>query len=308
MRLGGIEAGGTKWNCVVAEESGEILASLTVPTTTPDQTIGRAEEFMREVGPIEALGLGAFGPVDVRPASPTFGQIASTPKPGWSHTDVLTPLGNHLKVPIGLETDVNVAALGEGRWGAGVGLRDFVYMTVGTGVGAGVVLGGQLIHGLLHPEVGHMRLPHNRARDPFGGSCPFHSDCLEGLASGEAIRLRSGAPAESVEDHHVWELETDYLAAALVNLTYVLSPQRLILGGGVMSHPGLIESVRARFGEMIGGYPDAPGVQEHLKACDYIVPPALGSRAGVLGAIALAHDVATGRHASAFADSRLLAT
>ena len=197
MSYGGIEAGGTKWVCAVADQPGRPDKLDSFPTTSPEDTVARAVRFFTENGPVAALGVGSFGPVDIRPDSPTWGTITTTPKPGWGDTDVVGALRSGLRVPIALDTDVNVAALGEWRWGAAAGLDTFCYITVGTGIGAGAVVNGGLLHGLLHPELGHMRIPHDRARDPFDGICPYHGDCLEGLASGEAIRQRWAGPARS---------------------------------------------------------------------------------------------------------------
>lgn len=294
MILGGIEAGGTRWNCAVGDGEGEIRAAASFATTTPAETIGRAAEFFAPQGPLGALGVGCFGPVELDRSSPRWGRITTTPKPGWSGTDVVAMLGARLEVPIAFETDVNAAAVGEARWGAGAGLETFAYVTVGTGIGAGVVANGRPLHGLVHPEIGHVRVPHDRERDPFPGSCPFHADCLEGLASGEALRQRWGAPGEqldSAEDRpEVWELEAEYLALGLANLVLTLSPQRLIAGGGVAGTPGLLALVRERLLDVLAGYLDAPQLREGID--EYLVPPALGPRAGVLGAIELARAVA----------------
>src|SRR5689334_20948825 len=194
MSIGGIEAGGTRWTCAVGRGDGEVERAESFATTTPAETLGRAIEFFAAVPDLEAIGVGAFGPVEVNRTSPRWGTITTTPKPGWSDTDVTGPLAAALGVPIALDTDVNAAAVGEWRHGAARGLETFVYVTVGTGIGGGVFAGGRPIHGLLHPEVGHMLIPHDRARDPFEGSCPFHGDCLEGLASGTAMRDRWGRP------------------------------------------------------------------------------------------------------------------
>ena len=218
MSYGGIEAGGTKWVCAVADQPGRPDKLDSFPTTSPEDTVARAVRFFTENGPVEALGVGSFGPVDIRPDSPTWGTITTTPKPGWGDTDVVAALRSGLRVPIALDTDVNVAALGEWRWGAAAGLDTFCYITVGTGIGGGAVENGRLLHGLLHPEFGHMRIPHDRARDPFDGICPYHGDCLEGLASGEAIRQRWGRPGQDLSGTAAWETEAEYLALALVNV------------------------------------------------------------------------------------------
>jgi fructokinase len=276
--FGGIEAGGTKWLCAVGTGPDDLTAVETIPTTTPGETIGRAIEFLEREGPVRAVGIGSFGPVDLRPGSPTWGSITTTPKPGWANTDVARTVGGRLGVPVAFDTDVNAAALGEERWGAARGLDTFCYVTVGTGIGGGAFAGGKVVHGLLHPEFGHMRIPHDQAADPFPGSCPYHGDCWEGLAAGPAIAARWGRPATKLEgDETVWELESHYLALGLVNVASVLSPERIVLGGGVMNAPGLHALVRAELDVLLAGYVTAE-----------IVPPALAPSSGVLGAIALA--------------------
>jgi fructokinase len=284
--LGGIEAGGTRWNCAVGDGEGALERTQSFATTTPAETIARALEFFAAGERPCALGIGCFGPVELDPASPRWGLITTTPKPGWSETDVVSPLRAGLEVPIAFETDVNAAAIGEARWGAGRGLETFVYVTVGTGIGGGVVANGRPLHGLAHPELGHVRIPHDRGRDPFPGSCPFHGDCLEGLASGEALRQRWGAPGEELDRPEVWELEADYLALGLANLVLTLSPQRLVVGGGVAATSGLLGLVRERLPPVLAGYLDAPQLGEGID--QYLVAPELGKRAGVLGAIELA--------------------
>jgi fructokinase len=279
MSVGGIEAGGTHWNCAISSgEGAELVRVDTFPTTTPAETIGRAVEFFAAEPYLEALGVGLFGPVEVRRDSPRWGTILSTPKPGWEDVDVIGALAAALKVPIALDTDVNAAAVGEWRHGAAQGLETFVYVTVGTGIGGGVFANGRPVHGLLHPEVGHMMVPHDRGRDPFAGCCPFHGDCLEGLASGTAMRERWGRPAEELSDAEAWDLEAEYLALGLANLVLVLSAERIVLGGGVGRAPGLVERVRTRLSETLAGYVPAPPV----------VTPGLGPRSGVIGAIDLA--------------------
>jgi fructokinase len=288
MSIGGIEAGGTRWNCAIGGEDGGLARIESFPTTTPEETIGRATRFFAAEPGLEALGVGAFGPVVLRRASPSWGTITTTPKPGWTNTDVVSPLAAALGVPIALDTDVNAAALGEWRRGAAQGLDTFCYVTVGTGIGGGVFANGRPVHGLLHPEVGHMLIPHDRARDPFAGSCPYHGDCLEGLASGTALRERWGRAGEELTDPAVWELEAEYLAFGLANVVLVLAAERIVLGGGVGGAPGLLPRVRARLREALAGYVDSP----HLTAAgieDYLVAPGLGPRSGVVGAIELAH-------------------
>ncbi len=292
---GGIEGGGTKFVCVVGTGPGDIRAEERFPTTTPDATLGQALTFFRDtqarLGPIHALGIGSFGPVDLVPGSPTFGFITSTPKPGWKNVDVAGPFRRALGLEVAFDTDVNVAALSEWRWGAAQGLDTILYLTIGTGIGGGGLVGGQLMHGLVHPEIGHLRLPRDPAADPFPGACPFHGDCLEGLASGPALLARWGRPAESLPpEHAAWALEARYLALALVNLICTVSPQRIVMGGGVMDQAHLFPMVRREVTVLLNDYVRAPEILESIE--DYIVPPALGARAGVLGALALAQRAA----------------
>lgn len=284
---GGIEAGGTKFVCAVGGSPDTIEAEVRFPTTTPEETIEQAIAFFEEHLPLASVGVSSFGPVDPDPASATFGYITTTPKPGWAHTDFAGAIGDALDVPVGLDTDVNGAALGEQRWGAAQGLDTFIYLTIGTGIGGGGVINGGLMHGLIHPEMGHIRIPHDREADPYAGHCPYHGDCLEGLAAGPALEDRWGQPAETLPAHHpAWELEAQYLALALNNFICTLSPQRIVMGGGVMEQPQLLPLVRQKVQELLNGYVQAPEILERID--DYIVPPGLGAKAGVLGAIALA--------------------
>jgi fructokinase len=288
MTYGGIEAGGTKWVCAIGTGPDDLHDIVTFPTTTPEETIARAAEFFAQDGSVAAVGIGSFGPIGIQPGSPTWGHITTTPKPGWANTDVASALGKAVDRPIAVDTDVNAAALGEHRWGAAVGLDTFCYITVGTGIGGGGMANGRLMHGLLHPEFGHMRIPHDRVRDPFEGICPYHGDCLEGLASGEAIRARWGEAGEESVDERVWQLEAEYLALGLVNVVCTLSPQRIVLGGGVMKQPQLLPLVRKQVRELLAGYISA--LDGELD--DYLVAPGLGDRAGVLGSLELARTVA----------------
>jgi fructokinase len=288
---GGIEAGGTKFVCAVGTGPDELLAEVRFPTTTPEETIGQAIQFFRQQkkGPLTAIGIASFGPVDLDPDSPTFGYITGTPKPGWAHTDFAGKIRRALDVPVGFDTDVNAAALGEYRWGAAQGLDTFIYLTIGTGIGGGGMVNGKLIHGLIHPEMGHIRIPHDRDLDPYTGSCPYHGDCLEGLAAGPALEERWGQMGETLPaDHPAWLLEADYLAFGLVNIICILSPQRIILGGGVMQQRQLFPLVRRRVQGLLNDYLPVPTILDQID--DYIVPPGLGNRSGVLGAIALAQQ------------------
>jgi fructokinase len=291
--FGGIEGGGTKFVCAIGTGPDDVRAETRIPTTMPDETLTRVIVFLKEqekkLGGLAAIGLANFGPLDVRPDSRTYGQVLPTPKPHWSGADVLGKLRSAFDIPIGFDNDVNSAALGEHLWGAGQGLDTFIYLTVGTGIGGGVFAGGKLLHGLLHPEMGHIPLPHDRMKDPFDGVCPFHHDCFEGLASGVAVEKRWGQRGDLLPpEHPAWELEAGYIAHALASYVYVLSPQRIILGGGVGQLLHLLPRIQKRTFELINGYVQSPAILKNIDT--YIVSPGLGNRAGVLGAIALAEQ------------------
>jgi fructokinase len=289
--IGSVEAGGTKMVCAVGTGPDDIRDEVRFPTTTPAQTLSQVVEHFRSWQgrhgtPLAAIGYGTFGPCDPDPASPTFGWITATPKPGWSNTDVVGPLRAAFGVPVGFDTDVNAAALGEHLWGAARDVDTLVYLTIGTGIGGGVITGGRVLHGLVHPEVGHIAIPRDPQADPFPGTCPFHGDCLEGLASGPAIAARWQAPAtELAPDHPAWELEAHYLGQACRTLICTLSPQRLVLGGGVMEQQHLFPRVRARTRELLNGYVRSPEILDRIDG--YLVPPGLGNRSGAAGCIAL---------------------
>jgi fructokinase len=290
---GAVEAGGTKFVCLVGTGPHDIRERARFPTTTPDDTLRQSLEFFRgaerRVGKLAAVGIGSFGPVDLHPESPTFGWITSTPKPGWSNVDIAGAVKHAFGVRVGFDTDVNAAALGEWRWGAAQGQDAFIYLTVGTGIGGGGLVNGRLMHGLVHPEMGHVRIPRDAAADPFAGVCPFHGDCLEGLASGPAIAARWGEMADALpESHPAWALEARYLALALVNFICTLSPQRIIIGGGVMSRNDLYPRIRREVLALLNGYVRAPQMIDGID--DYVVAPRLGDDAGVLGALALAQQ------------------
>lgn len=283
-----MEAGGTKFVCALGRGPAELEAEATFPTTTPAQTLERTAAFLGDhAHRLEAVGVASFGPVDPNPRSPTYGYITSTPKPGWRDTDVAGTLQRALGVPVRLDTDVNAAGLGEQRWGAARGLETFLYLTVGTGIGGGGMANGRLLHGLLHPEMGHIRIPHDSRRDPFPGACPFHGDCLEGLAAGPALQARWGLQPEALpDDHPAWPLEAHYLALAVANFICSLSPQRIVLGGGVMQRSQLFPWIRREVQQLLNGYVQSAAILSEMDG--YIVPPGLGRRSGVLGAIALA--------------------
>ncbi len=286
---GGIEGGGTKFVCAVGSGPDDIHEELRFPTSTPAESIGKAVGFLNQFSDLRSVGIACFGPLDANPKSPRFGYVTTTPKPGWAQTEFAGAVGRVLRVPVGFDTDVNAAALAEYRWGAAQGLDSCLYLTVGTGIGGGAVVEGKMIHGLMHPEMGHLRVPHDLSNDPFSGNCPYHGDCLEGLASGPAIEARWGQRAETLSpDHPAWTLEAHYLALGLANFIVTLSPRRIILGGGVMEQMHLFPLIRAEVQSLLNGYIQSPMIQDQIDA--YIVPPVLGSRAGVLGGIALAQN------------------
>jgi fructokinase len=284
-RFGGIEAGGSKFVCAVGSGPADIQ-TIEFPTTQPGETIARAIEFLQRSAPLAAVGIASFGPIDPNPSSPTFGYITSTPKRDWRNCDFAGAVGRALRVPVAFDTDVNAAALSELQWGAARGVRSFLYVTVGTGIGGGAIVDGRLLHGRSHPEMGHVRIPHDRLRDPFPGNCPYHGDCLEGLAAGPAIEARWGQAGRLLPDGHAaWDLEAEYLALGIVNWTCTLAPERIILGGGVMGRVELFPKVRVRVTELLNAYVELPEM----------APAELGVRAGVLGAIALAASFSNGK-------------
>ncbi len=289
--IAAIEAGGTKFNCSVGTGPGDLRSSARIPTTTPAETLRGVvaffEQAVQEHGPFAAMGVGSFGPIDLRAGSSTYGFITTTPKPGWTNADLLGPLRERFGVPMGFDTDVNAAALGEHLWGAGQGMDSLVYITIGTGIGGGALVDGKLVHGMLHPEMGHLLvpLPATNAQHPLG-TCPFHENCLEGYICGPAIEKRWGAPAGTfAEDHECWDEFASILASGLVNLITVLSPQRIILGGGVMHQAHLFPKIHREVLRQLNGYLQTDELLRHV--AEYIVPPGLGDEAGILGALAL---------------------
>lgn len=296
--VGGIEAGGTKTVCAVGTGPERIEALERFPTTTPEETLGRCLSLLAAYGDaLEAVGIATFGPVDHDPTSPTWGYVTNTPKTEWQFVDMVGAVRDPLRVPVRMDTDVNGAALGEHTWGAAQGLDTFIYLTVGTGIGGGGMANGQLMHGLLHPEMGHVYVPHDWNEDPYPGWCMYHGDCLEGLAAGPALEGRWKAKGETLApDHPAWRLEAQYLAAGICNFIYTLSPQRIILGGGVMHNAFLYDLVRTQVQAQMNGYLQVKAVLDGIE--DYIVPPALGDQAGVLGAFALARQAAADGAAS----------
>lgn len=290
--FGGVEAGGTKFVCAIGTGPDDLHATTSFATTSPEESLGAAVAFIREHQQragfaVAAVGIACFGPLDLHDGSPTYGHITSTPKPGWRNTDVVAAFSNAFGVPVGLDTDVNGAALAESLWGAGQGLDPVVYVTVGTGIGGGAMVNCGLVHGLVHPEMGHVPVRRHPS-DPFEGVCPYHGDCLEGLASGPAIEARWQRTARDLgpERDRAVALEAWYLAQLASTLAYVLSPELIILGGGVLKLTGLLAAVRAETATLLNGYLSTVVAREHVD--HYIVAPELGDRSGVLGGIALA--------------------
>ncbi len=278
-----IEAGGTKFVLGIADADRTIRATHRIPTTTPDETIGTAVEwFKAQDGPLAAIGIGSFGPLKLDRTAADWGHITRTPKPHWANTDLVRPIAEAFGCPIAIETDVNAAALAEAKWGAGAGCGSLLYLTIGTGIGGGFVSGDRLLHGLSHPEMGHIRMPRHPDDAEFKGSCPFHGDCLEGLASGPAIIARWGCSLSELEPGHPGKAIIGwYLAQAMITFQAVMEPERIVLGGGVTGTAGLLDLVRAEAKAAAAGY--FAGDLEKL-----IVAPGLGEQSGLLGALAVA--------------------
>ena len=294
--VGGIEAGGTKFVCAVGTCPADLVRTQFPTAADPHQTVHEvAAWFLAQqdrVGPLAAMGISSFGPVDLNPGSQTYGYITSTPKPGWDHFNLVGQVAAALDVPVGFDTDVNGAALGEHIWGAARELSTFVYITLGTGIGGGGMADGRLLHGLVHPEMGHMLIPHDFAGDPFAGNCPYHGDCWEGLAAGPAFVGRWNVQAHELDaEHPGWPLEAHYIGLALANIVCAVSPQRIILGGGIakggrLGQEKFFALVQARLRDALGGYIRTASILDQIDL--FVVPPALKDDAGVCGAIALA--------------------
>ncbi len=291
---GGMEGGGTKFVCAVGTGPDKIVDEIRITTTSPGETLEQAVAFFQNFN-LTAIGLAPFGPLDLNPGSPTFGSITATPKPGWTGINVLAPFQSAFHLPVAFDLDVNAAAFGEfSLIPENRRLDSLVYFTIGTGIGAGLIINRKVTHGLTHPEAGHMRLPHDRKKDPFPGICPFHKDCFEGMCSGPALASRWRKPTETLPDNHpAWDLEAMYIAYALVNIILMVSPQRIVLGGGVMGQKRLFPSIRGRVLGLLNGYPASPVLTGSME--EYIVPPVLGSRSGVLGALAMAKSLSRRR-------------
>ena len=293
--IGAVEAGGTKFICAIGDVAGRLLSEERIATTDPQTTLAAMLASLRRQsaahGSLAAIGVGSFGPVELDRTSAHYGYILRTPKPGWRMIDLAGTLGREFSCPVGFDTDVNAAAIAEHRWGAARGAGDMVYVTVGTGIGGGVLVAGAPVHGLLHPEIGHIHPQRHPADRDFNGVCPFHGDCLEGLASGPAILARSGASLDRLDENHPqWDIQADYLGQLCMTLVLTTSPRRIVMGGGVMNQTRLLPKIRERLQHWLHGYVDRPQV---LVAPDeFVVAPALGSQAGVLGALALGIDAA----------------
>ncbi|MFR3729199.1 ROK family protein [Lacrimispora sp.] len=286
MRLGALEAGGTKMVCAIGNEHGEIFDRVSIPTETPELTMPKLISYFADKE-IEALGIGCFGPIDLNRSSKTYGFITTTPKLAWKNYNITGVLKEALRIPVGFDTDVNGSALGEATWGITKGLENSMYITIGTGVGAGVITNGKLLHGMLHPEGGHLLLARH-PKDAFEGTCPYHKTCLEGLAAGPAIEARWGKKGFELADRReVWELEAYYIAQALVDYIMILSPQRIVLGGGVMHQEHLLPLIREEVKRQLAGYIDTAEL-DHME--QYIVLPSLNDNQGIMGALKLGLD------------------
>ncbi|MFS7422488.1 ROK family protein [Carnobacterium maltaromaticum] len=286
MMYGAIEAGGTKFVCAISDENFEIKERVSIPTTTPEETLSHVFEFFDQFK-LDSIGIGSFGPIDVNKKSATYGYVTTTPKVAWTNFDFLGAVKKRYEIPVGWTTDVNAAALGELKKGAAIGLDSCVYLTVGTGIGGGAVINGKLLSGYGHPEMGHM-LVRLHPDESYGGFCPYHGNCLEGIAAGPAIEGRYGVKGHELADKiEVWQMEAYYLAQALMNYTLILSPERIVLGGGVMKQNQLYTLVREEFKKLMAGYVAVPPLEE------YIVAPGLGDNAGVTGCLLLAADELT---------------
>lgn len=286
MRLGALEAGGTKMVCAIGNEKGEIYERISIPTESPEKTIPAMITYFQDKQ-IEALGIACFGPIDLNRSSDTYGYITTTPKLVWENCNIVGMFKEALGIPVGFDTDVNGSALGEATWGITKGLENSMYITIGTGVGAGIITNGKLLHGMLHPEAGHVLLV-KHPDDTYKGHCPYHANCLEGLAAGPAIEERWGKKAVELTDkREVWEMEAYYIGQALVGYILTLSPQRIVLGGGVTHQEHMLPLIREEVKKQLNGYLKTKELDdlEH-----YIVLPSLNDNQGIMGALKLALD------------------
>ena len=282
--MAAVEAGGTKFNCGLGDENGNIIDQVSIPTTTPEETMKKVIEYFKDKK-FDVMGVGSFGPIDPIKGSKTYGHITKTPNAYWSDYNLIGELKKHFDVPMEFDTDVNGAALAEAWWGAGKGFKNVMYITVGTGIGAGATVDGKMLQGLTHPEMGHISVKRH-PEDTFEGTCSFHGDCLEGMAAGPAIEKRWGKKGiELAEDNRVWEMEAYYLSQALVNYILILSPEKIIMGGGVMKQKQLFPLIHKNVKEMLNGYVDKKEILEDIE--NYIIYPGLGDYAGFIGSFAL---------------------
>ena len=282
--MAAVEAGGTKFNCGLGDENGNIIDQVSIPTTTPEETMKKVIEYFKDKK-FDVMGVGSFGPIDPIKGSKTYGHITKTPKAYWSDYNLIGELKKHFDVPMEFDTDVNGAALAEAWWGAGKGFKNVMYITVGTGIGAGATVDGKMLQGLTHPEMGHISVKRH-PEDTFEGTCSFHGDCLEGMAAGPAIEKRWGKKGiELAEDNRVWEMEAYYLSQALVNYILILSPEKIIMGGGVMKQKQLFPLIHKNVKEMLNGYVDKKEILEDIE--NSIIYPGLGDYAGFIGSFAL---------------------
>lgn len=277
---GGIELGGTKTICAIANEKGEVVAQTTIPTASVEETFPSIFAFFDQGAPITSLGVGAFGPVQLNPSSAKYGFIYNSPKAGWAEVNVKGLLEERLSVAVAIDTDVNCAALGEQHYGVAQNVQNFIYLTLGTGIGGSYISNGELVHGILNLEMGHMRIPREPLLDTFKGSCVFHGDCLEGIASGQAMKERYNKKAEEISDNEAWNIEANYLALALNNLMMTVGPELIVIGGGLTNHAGLIASIRLRVQQIVNSYMSFPDLETYIVASS-------GDINGVLGAIKL---------------------
>lgn len=292
--FGAIELGGTKAFVMVAKKRNDIINRKVFPSSSPKQTLADINKFFKDIClankiSLSGIGIGSFGPLDLDNQSPTFGYITSTPKYAWPFTDIKGEIEQSMQVEVFIDTDVNASAYGEFNSLIDKSIESFVYITIGTGIGGGFIINGKLVHGLVHPEFGHIRIPHNLRKDPFPGSCPYHQDCFEGLASGPSLQKRWNLQPETLPiDHIAWELEAEYISYALVNLICTISPQKVILGGGVMHQMHLFEMIHRKTKRLLNNYIKSKSLEDQISSL--ITPPVLGDDSGIIGALELAID------------------
>ncbi|MEO1772084.1 ROK family protein [Candidatus Enterococcus ferrettii] len=283
MYFGGIEAGGTKFVCAVSDQQQNIIRKVSIPTTTPEETLTKVYAFF-DPYELAAMGIGSFGPIGIDPAKDNYGYILATPKPGWADFDFLGSIKKHYSIPVAWTTDVNAAAYGELKKGAAQGKKSCIYLTVGTGIGGGVVVDQQIFSGIGHPEMGHMHVKRH-PDDDFAGSCPYHKDCLEGLAAGPSLEARTGIKGQDLpEDHQIWDLQAYYIGQALMSYVLTLAPEKIVLGGGVMNQEHMLMKIRQSFVDQMAGYMETPAASE------YIVRWGLPNESGIIGSLLLAEE------------------